>query len=125
VLGTVSLLRGELDKLVELAKSDENEERCVYLLALASRSPGGDPAAAGMADRYLERFGEERPLRAASVAAWHERPDEAFRRLERAVSLGRIQGANLGYLRYSPLLRSLHPDPRWAELLRKMNLPVD
>jgi tetratricopeptide (TPR) repeat protein len=58
----------------------------------------------------------------ARVYAFRGQADLAFEWLERARSR-HVRGMNV--LLTDPLLRSLHSDPRWAELLRKMNLPVD
>lgn len=123
LLGKTLLLQGHVDEVIELASVDEDEETRMHLMALASRSH--DPALDGAADRYMERFGEKRPLRAAEVAAYSERPDDAFRLLERGIANLRIGGNSVGAIRNSPFFRPLHSDPRWAELLRKMNLPVD
>jgi len=49
-------------------------------------------------------------------------PDHAFEWLERAY---RQRDAGLLGIKIDPFLTSLHGDPRYAALLRKMNLPVD
>jgi Flp pilus assembly protein TadD len=58
----------------------------------------------------------------ARVYAFRGQPDPAFEWLERARA-GHVRSMNM--LRSDRSLRSLHSDPRWAELLRKVNLPVD
>jgi TolB-like protein/DNA-binding winged helix-turn-helix (wHTH) protein len=46
--------------------------------------------------------------------------DEAFRILAKAIEQ---RNAHLVYLKEDPPLESLHSDPRWATLLRRMNFP--
>ena len=58
----------------------------------------------------------------ARVYACLGKTDQAFERLERA------REQHLRILEGLPMMayfQSLHSDPRWAELLRKMNLPVN
>ena len=57
----------------------------------------------------------------AGARAWRGDVDGAFAALDRAVE-GRDPA--LQTINSFPLLLPLHGDPRWKELLRKMNLPV-
>jgi hypothetical protein len=61
-------------------------------------------------------------LRVAEVYAHRGDRDRAFEWLDRAVAQ-RDKGI-LG-VRWDPDLRGLHGDPRWAALLKKLNLPLD
>lgn len=58
----------------------------------------------------------------AQVHAWRGEPDDTFAWLERAYQ---NQDAGLGYLKFDPFLRNVRADPRYAALLRKLNLPLD
>ncbi len=69
----------------------------------------------------LEARGD-RPYMVAMVYAFFGDKDRAFEWLNRART-GHVR--LLGGLKVDTFLRPLHSDPRWAELLRKMNLPVD
>lgn len=56
----------------------------------------------------------------AEVYAYRGESDEAFEWLDRAY---RQRDGGLMFLKIDPLLKSLHMDPRYAELLKKMRLP--
>ena len=58
----------------------------------------------------------------AEVFAWQGRADLAFEWLGHAYDQ---QDAGLSYLKYDPLLRKVRGDPRFAGLLKRMNLPVE
>ncbi len=58
----------------------------------------------------------------AQMYAWRGEADHAFEWLGHAVE---HHDAGLTYLKYDPLLRSVRSDPRFAALLRKLNLPPD
>ena len=68
------------------------------------------------------RYASGWAFQVAEAYAWLGEPDEAFQWISRA-----DEQLDTGILmvRYDPLLRKLHADPRWKALLRKMNLPVD
>jgi tetratricopeptide (TPR) repeat protein len=68
--------------------------------------------------RILERLGEDGP--AVAYAALGDR-DEAFRRLFRVVE--QRENVNI-FIKNDPALNVLHSDPRWAELMRRMNFPI-
>jgi tetratricopeptide (TPR) repeat protein len=57
----------------------------------------------------------------AEVYAFGNQPDEAFEWLDRAYAQ---HNAGLIYTKVEPLLKSLHNDPRFAVLLKKLNLPT-
>ena len=61
-------------------------------------------------------------VRIASVYAVRGQLDQAFECLDRAVA---AHARQLNEVHGAPHFRSLRGDPRYAELLRKMNLPVD
>jgi hypothetical protein len=60
--------------------------------------------------------------RVASVHAWRGERDSAFEWLDRAYARHDLE---LRWLKVDPFLRKIRADPRFAALLRKMNLPVD
>jgi TolB-like protein/tetratricopeptide (TPR) repeat protein len=70
----------------------------------------------------LERDHTDRPFQIAGVHAWRGDGDGAFRWLDRAYQQRDLQMRNL---KVTYLLRPVRTDPRYAELLRKIKLPLD
>jgi TolB-like protein/Tfp pilus assembly protein PilF len=73
-------------------------------------------------DALVSARGEGEAYAIATVYAWRGETDRAFDWLARA------SGKPVGGLYWAstdPALRSLHADPRWKALLKKLNLPVD
>ena len=60
------------------------------------------------------------PYLIAKIYAFRNQPDEAFEWLDRAYAR---QDDSLIFTKVEPLLRSLHNDPRFAALLKKLKLP--
>ena len=73
----------------------------------------------------LAGLGDDGPVLAMSAAAYAALgdADEAFRLLFRMVE--RHEDALLGLTKTDPNFASLHSDPRWRELLLRMNFPVE
>jgi hypothetical protein len=74
-------------------------------------------------------FGESDAYQVAEIYAWRGETDKAFEWLERAYR--QRDGGLVAVLpwvspvKWNPVFRSLHDDPRYSALLRKMNLPVE
>jgi len=80
------------------------------------------------ARRILEELSAKRslmgslPLGAGAYAALGDN-DEAFRLLMKQIEEHALPG--LFFIKVTPYFDSLHSDPRWRELLRRMNLPTE
>ena len=61
-------------------------------------------------------------LQIAEVYAYRGETDKAFAWLDRAY---RQRDGGLTLVKVDPLLKNLRPDPRYAELLMKMHLPIE
>jgi alpha-mannosidase len=61
------------------------------------------------------------PCRIAEIYAFRNQPDEAFQWLDRAYA---SHDDELIHTKVEPLLKSLHNDPRFAALLKKLKLPT-
>jgi tetratricopeptide (TPR) repeat protein len=120
------LLDGHGDRVLVDASQDKDSENRLYWTALAEHSLGHPQAAASAREQLVSQFGAENPFAAAVVEAWHGRLNQSFALLDRSFhGRGMVGTAQSGMLRFEPLLRNLHSDPRWKDFLRKMNLPVD
>jgi hypothetical protein len=61
------------------------------------------------------------PYLIAEIYAFRNQSEEAFEWLDRAHAK---HDDNLIFTKVDPLLKSLHSDPRFAALLKKLNLPT-
>jgi eukaryotic-like serine/threonine-protein kinase len=90
--------------------------------ALAHHSLG-HPTESRRALEDLERhYGHMMAFQLAEVCAWRGDRDGAFRWLDLAAE--RLDGG-VYMTKFSPFLRSLRADPRYAAFLRKVNLPAE
>jgi TolB-like protein len=71
---------------------------------------------------FLSKFAVEDPYSVAGIFAARAQADEAFKWL--GIAIGKHQASAI-YLKTEPDLVPLHSDPRWAGVLRRMNLPLD
>jgi hypothetical protein len=90
--------------------------------ALAQHAIGDARAAQEAVDLLTAQYARNWAFQIAEVHAYRGATDQAFQWLERAFAQ---HDYGLGLVKRDPLLRSLHPDPRWKPFLRKMKLPVD
>ncbi len=73
-------------------------------------------------DALMSSQAENAAYQVAEIYASRGDKDRAFAWLERADAQ---RDTGLRYVKSDPLLRTLHGDPRYTALLKKMNLPVD
>ncbi len=90
--------------------------------AIANHELGNAAASERDLQVLISRYGHITPYQAAEVYAWRGENDEAMRWMERAFEL---HDASFMYLKFDPLLRKLRPDPRFQQLLVRVNLPPD
>jgi TolB-like protein/Tfp pilus assembly protein PilF len=101
--------------------------RCSDLYRLAGTAMAehslGHPDRARLAIEELERnHADTAAYFLAEVHAWRDEKDLAIAWLERAISNGDVRAAEM---RTDPLLARLATDPRFHDLLRRLELPVD
>ena len=113
--GRIEQAREELDLEV-----DPQQQEYGRILALYAQGRTAE------ADERLQAFSAAHQSWAsaliATVHAFRGDADAAFEWLDRAYE---IRGSLLTDALRDPMMRSLHDDPRWDDLLRRMNLPVD
>jgi len=127
VLGVVYLLRGDvpaarshLDKIATL--TGWGEAGHLYIEALLAHTAGDEEASAKAAREYESRFGAEDPTGCATIRAWRGEKDQAFGWLQKSLA---AHDPALAQIKTDNLIASLHTDPRWNALLKKIGLPTD
>jgi hypothetical protein len=91
--------------------------------ALALNDLGRTEEAHRLVEQMIARHAHDAPFRIAESYAWFGERNRAFEWLERAYA--QHDSGLAAFLKADPLLRGLHGDPRFAALLKKMNLPAD
>ncbi len=114
------LLGGDPAAVVRSAETQSGWLRLLGL-ALARHELGQKKEARAALDEMIA-FDDPPAYQIAQVYAYWGDRNHAFDWLERARS---TEDAGLRYVKYDPLLRPLRSDPRYTELLKKMNLPLD
>lgn len=90
-----------------------------WLYAIAYHALGREKESDAALSELIARYHE--PTMVAEVYASRNQPDKAFEWLDRAYAR---HDDSLITTKVEPLLKSLHNDPRFAALLKKLNLPV-
>jgi serine/threonine-protein kinase len=93
----------------------------LFLTALAAFDHGDSAEAGRLLAELIAKNGEHNPAVIGAVYAWRGEKDSAFEWLERAY----VQRWGLTDIKVSPFFRKIRDDPRFAALLKKMNLPQD
>jgi TolB-like protein len=114
-LGRVLALKGEPHAALDAFKKDENPQG----ISVALHDLGRQAEFEKTFSELISNFGIEHPEEIAYVYAWIGDADEAFEFLNRAYDLDRATVSHV--VRY-PAYRSLHDDPRWNELLQKLDM---
>jgi hypothetical protein len=90
-----------------------------WLYAIAYHALGREKESDAALSELIAKY--EEPAMVADVYAYRNQPDKAFEWLDRAYAQ---RDDGLIYTKVEPLLKSLHSDPRFAALLKKLNLPA-
>jgi Flp pilus assembly protein TadD len=90
-----------------------------WLLIAMAHHQLGNTEPSKLAMTRLEAGSDDWSYQKAQAAAWRGEKDRALAHLERA---WQINDPGLRFTRFDPVLKSLHGDPRYQALLRKMNL---
>ena len=107
--------RGE-EGLVE-AMREPYEVFRLWALAMIQHALGHPTESSQALGKLIETFREVAPFQVAEVNGNRGEADAAFEWLERAYA---ARDPGLSEAKISPELRSLHGDPRWAALVRKL-----
>lgn len=122
-LGVVHLLSGRPAAAREaLARCDDDATR-LFGTALVEQRLGHARESQRALDALVAKYAHVRAAFVADVYAARGDVDRALEWLDRAIT--QRDSYLLETVRTDPLLRSIRSDPRFAALLRKMNLPAD
>ena len=108
------------DALPEIERVGYDQER-TFLYALAYHALRRKKESDAALRRLIAKYQAIDAYEIAQVYAFRNQSDEAFEWLDRAYAK---RDDGLIYTKVDPLLKSLHSDPRFAALLKKLNLPT-
>jgi len=101
---------------IELVRFDA---RRVWLHAIAYHMLGREKESDAALSELIAKYQE--PTYVAEVYACRNQSDKAFEWMDRAYAQ---RDSGLITTKVNPFLKSLHSDPRFAALLKKLNLPI-
>jgi TolB-like protein/DNA-binding winged helix-turn-helix (wHTH) protein len=104
---------------IDLVRYDPVRE---FLYAIAYHALGRKEESDAALNELITKYNGSRPYEAAEVYAFRSQYNEAFEWLDRAHAQ---RDTTLMLAKMDPLLKNLHGDPRFAALLKKLNLPTD
>ena len=116
----IELLAGRPREGLVAVPADSNEGKYI-VLAMLEHSLGHDAESQRALDFLLTHHANVWGYQIAQVYAWRGEKDRAFEWLNR--SYDRHDGG-LSYSTYDRLISNLRTDPRYAALMRKLNLPI-
>jgi adenylate cyclase len=119
LLSCARLLQGRVVEALHEAEREAIPYLRLLCLALVRHTTGDASASDAALKQLSDDHGDAVSFQIAAAHAWRGEVDAAFAWLERAYA-GRDPG--LGESVSYPLLRSLHGDPRWPALMRRLGL---
>jgi tetratricopeptide (TPR) repeat protein len=121
MLSQIYVLQGRpKDALTEIERVRYEPQRTV-LYAIAYYALGRKDDSDAALSELIAKYPQHVAYRIAQVYAFRKKSDEAFEWLDRAYGQ---RNAGLIETKVDPLLKSLHHDPRYAALLKKLNFPI-
>jgi len=118
-IGTALLMKGEAEAALEAFEQEPAEDSRAAGMAMALHTLGRRKEHEVKLEEAIELLGSTWPSEVAAVYAWMGESDEAFWWLEQAVKIGQPGQSGFGS---SPLLASLHDDPRWLPFLESIGM---
>jgi tetratricopeptide (TPR) repeat protein len=106
--------------LPEIARIGDDPTR-TFLYAIAYHALGRKKQSDEALRKLIAKYQGIDPYLIAEVYAFRNQSDKAFEWLDRAYA---EHDDGLISTKVEPLLKSLHSDPRFAALLKKLNLPA-
>ena len=118
-LSLTLLAQGRGDAALVEAMREPEEWARLWALAIVHHALGHGAESDGALGELIDKYSETGAYQVAEVHAARGETEGAFQRLEQAYAQ---RDGGLTGLKVNPPLRSLHGDPRWGALLKKMAL---
>ena len=115
---TLLAMGGSVEAL-EQAMREPHDAIRLWALAIIQHALGHAQESDSALRELIDGFAEQAACQIAEVHGARQEPDAAFEWLERAYVQ---RDSGLGESKPSPFFRSLHGDPRWGALLKKVGL---
>ena len=120
LLNRICVMQGRpQDALLEIERVRIDTARA-WLYALTYGALGRKKQSDAALQELISKYGTHAAYQIAEVYAFRNQTDEAFEWLDRAYA---ERDSGLIYTKVDPELKSLHNDPRYAALLKKLHLP--
>jgi TolB-like protein len=117
----LDLFEGRWPQALEKYRSQDRKVVWHFLgIAMAEHSLGHPNESRQAVEEAIRTFGDALSFQYAETYAWSNDTDAAFHWLDRAYQ---IHDGGLIYLKHNRQIVSLRGDPRYAALLKKLNLP--
>jgi tetratricopeptide (TPR) repeat protein len=121
LLSEIYVLQGRpQDALAEIEQGRSNFFRLQHY-AIAYHALGREKESDNALRELIEKYNTTAAFQIAEVYAFRNQSDEAFEWLDRAYAQ---RDGGVLQTKVDPLLKNLHGDPRYAALLKKLNLPA-
>jgi TolB-like protein/DNA-binding winged helix-turn-helix (wHTH) protein len=120
-LGLVLLARGRPQQALTEMEREPSEDWKLFGEALAYHSLGRSRDSDAALEKLIVTRQTEWAVQIAQIYVYRGELEKAFEWLDRAY---RQHDGGLTFLKVDPILKSLHQDPRYTELLKKMHLPT-
>ena len=116
-VGEVLLLKGDVKAALAEIQQEPEEGWRLAGLSMAYHALGRRAESDTALNELIGKYEQTMSYNIAYVLAYRGEPDRAFEWLERAV---KYRDTAVGAMPFDPLLESLHSDPRWLPLLRRL-----
>ena len=119
-LAYLQLLDGKAQEALATGQDISDEFFRLNVVAMAQHTLGHAKDSQQALENLISTYSEGAAYQIAEVYAWRGEKDKAFEWLERA---HRQTDGGLEVFKVDPMLASLHSDPRFTAMLRKLNFP--
>jgi len=116
-LGEVLLLKGDIKAALAEIQQEPEEGWRLAGLSMVYHALGRRAESDTALKELIGKYEQTMSYNLAYVLAYRGEPDRAFEWLEKAV---KYRDTALGAMPFDPMLESVHSDPRWLPLLRRL-----